>query len=377
MPKKRVCIVEPCHSHEEVIFPQIELLKDDYHVYVLAPQSLLDVEILKGTQHLYTAVPFRWRQKDCRLKRFLCTPRKYWDIRMLVDRIAPEVVIFNSTYHLLDLLLITFLFKRYRKVQIIHHFQSFFQPGMRGIYNQFDANLVISEEVHHYIVQTHPEFYSLEYFLPIFFDSILLHPSTVMDAANVYEDGQLQLGVFGSVDRRRRNYAGLLSRLVEWKNRGVKSDFCIHLVGELPNEYRKFIKQNHLVDVVHCHDEFVSFTDLSKIIQHIDVILFLIDSSVPSVKTYNYYGVSGTSTLIKGFRKACASSRDFKVDATLLDKCFLYDGDHVEQLFQQIADGKITKSIVRTLEAKYQDMPLFSRQLQKQRLLSILKRAVL
>jgi hypothetical protein len=373
MTRPRICLIEPRHSHEEVLSPLVDLLQDDYEVYVLAPQSLLEVDILGRTKNLYKGVPIGGREDGSRLRRLLGMPGKYRHIRRLVNSIAPEVVLFNSTYALPDLLLIASLFRGVRKAQIIHNFQRFLRPGMRRLYEQFDLNLVISEEVHDYVVRNHPRYRSLDYFLPIYFDGF--QAACPADAGPPFDaDGLLHLGVFGSIDKHRRNGEGLLGSLAAWRRDGRAPDFRLHLVGKLPVEYRDFVKSRDLGHVVRYYERFVPFEEMFHVLRNVDVVMFLIDSTVRDCALYNRYKISATSTLVKGFRKACAASRDFRLDATLADKCFLYDGSRVEQVFEAIADGTITKAAVRKIEAGYADQRLLSREEQQARLVLALKR---
>ena len=373
LPKNpRICLVEPCHSHEEVLLPLIDLLHEDYEVHVIAPQSLLDVDLLRRTRHLYTAVPLDWNQRTPRWRRILSMPGKYRQIRRLVAAIGPEVVVFNSTYKLPDLLLIAAFFRDIPKAQIIHEFQAFLKPGMRLFYNAFDMNLLISEEVYSYVTGHHPAYRALDYFLPISFGAFAAASAPDVPAQSDIAP-VLQLAVFGSAGGHRRNYAGLLNSLASWLRDGRPPGFILHLVGELPEEYRCFIRDHQLEPVVRYYDSFVPFEELFRVLRKVDIVLFLIDATVRDCAVYNRYKITGSSTLIKGFGKACASSRDFRVDASLVDQCFFYAGDRVEELFEAIADGRINRSTVSGLAARASDKALFTREAQRDRLVRALK----
>ncbi len=373
MKKPKICLVEPCDGHDIVILPQIELLREDYDIYVLAPRPLLERDLLRNTRQLYQGIPVAWNQRQPRWRRLLRMPSKYRDFRRIVDSIRPEVVLFNSTYLPIDLLLIARYFKGVRKAQIIHHFHYFLRPGMRWLYDQFDLSLVISEEVHGYIVRNHPQYSSLDYFLPIYFNSFQAS-SPAPPGAPLETDGRLQIGVFGAIDQFRRNYKGLLNSLAKWGRRVRAPKFVMHLVGGLPAEYKRFIIQHDLGQMVRCYEGFVPYEEMFRVLRNVDIVMFLIDATVPNCKLYNHYKISGTSLLIKGFQKVCAASRDFRVDAILADKCFFYDGAQVEQLFESIEDGSINKATVRAMEASYENAGIFSREQQKARLVGGLQR---
>ena len=74
---KRIALVEPNHSHEEVLFPLIELLRGVCEVHVVAPQSLLDVDLLRDTRHMYQAVPYVPALPKSRIGRRLGVGRRY------------------------------------------------------------------------------------------------------------------------------------------------------------------------------------------------------------------------------------------------------------------------------------------------------------
>ena len=373
MKKPRICLVEPCTGHGEVLLPQIELLCDEYDVHVLAPQSLLDRDLLSNTKHLYQGIPVKWEQEQPRWRRLLRMPGKYRDFRRIVDTIRPKMVLFNSTYLPIDVLMIAQFFKGVRKSQIIHQFNYFLWPGMRRLYDEFDVSFVISEQIHAYIVANHPQYASLDYFLPIYFDSFQASSAAIVNEPHE-ADGPLHIGVFGGINQRRRNYDGLLKSLAAWRRRDRAHKFVVHLVGSLPPEYKQFIARHDLGQIVRYHESFVPFEEMFHILRNVDLVMFLIDATVRNYDLYNRYKISGTATLAKGFQKICAASRDFPVDATLVDKCFFYDGSHVEQIFEQIEDGSINKTLIRKMEAGYANQGILSREVQKARLLGALRR---
>jgi hypothetical protein len=103
-------------------------------------------------------------------------------------------------------------------------------------------------------------------------------------------------------------------------------------------------------------------------------VLFLIDATVRDCNVYNRYKITGSSTLIKAFGKACASSRDFSVDALLADQCFFYEGAHIEELIEAIANGSVNKDSVHAMETRHAGKPVLSREAQRERLVSALRK---
>lgn len=371
---QHVAIIEPAHSHEEVILPQIELLQGSFKLSVIAPQSLLDVDLLSRTAHLYHPYAFRTVDARSRVRKGLGKLRNYFAIGEVIKQINPDVIIFNSTYSLPEVALIHCLFKKYRKIQIIHEFQKFLPAPARWLYQAFDVNLVISEQVHRYITKNHREFSDLDYFLPIFFDSFLVN-GNCGGSLPQEPDPYLKLGVFGSIDDDRRNYRGLLDAL---RSLGIpleKARFRVYLVGKSPLGVQAYINKHNLQGAVEYYTEFVSFRKMFDLFNEMDIVLFLIDRDVKTYRNYNRYKISGTSSLIKAFRKAGAASTDFLVDASLSDKCFYYDGTDIKSLLRQIDEGHITAEDVRLKTEKYDQERMFSFVSQQARLVSALQRA--
>ena len=372
---KRVTIVEPAHSHEEVIFPQIELLREIFEVHVVAPQSLLDVDLLRETAHLYHAHSFTSDPPRGRWQRLLNSPRHHLALRKAVEATNPDVVVLNSTYTQPETLFLLGLLRRYPKVQIIHEFQRFLGIPGRYLYNAFDANLVLSEQVQRHIVVAHPEFSDLDYFLPIFFDGFVSSRGVAEPSGRAARP-HLKLGVFGGMAGNRRNYWGLLNALRDMKRSGGVRGFRIYLVGQATPAIHEFIIANGLDSIVEYSTEFVPFRALFAQLSEMDIVLFLVDREVAGIALYNRYKITGTSSLVKAFRKAGAFSTDFVVDDSLADKCFSYPGTDVASLLRQIADGLITTADVRAKTLRYEGQGLFGFREQQVRLASVLTRAM-
>jgi glycosyltransferase involved in cell wall biosynthesis len=372
---QRVAIVEPKHSHEEVILPQVELLRGHFDIHVVAPKSLLEEDLLRETSHLYTAWPYGHVPRGSRVRRLLGTPSIYFAISRVLADIKPDVIVFNSTYLLPEVALMAQLFRKYKKVQIIHNFQKYLPPSTRWLYRSFDANLVISEQVHRYVVQNHPRFADLDYFLPIFFDSFVARDP---GRTRLPEEGrrQLVLGVFGTVERHRRNYQGLLEAASELPRRPDEPGLHLHIAGRAPSWVKDYISGHGLQDQVRHYDSRLSYAEMFYLLEHTDLVMFLIDNSVGYAGFYNKYKITGTSTLMKAFKKAGLSSTDFPVDASLADKCFYYQGANIGSVLSQVAAGAISPGQVRDKTALYEEESLFSFKYQQERLLSVLHRVI-
>ncbi len=355
--------------------PQVELLRSHFDVHVVAPESLLAEDLLRGTSHLYTSWPCRQAPRGSHARRALTTPPIYFAIADVIHQIKPDVILFNSTYTLPEVALVAQLFRKYRKVQIIHNFQKFLSRSARWLYRSFDANLVISEQVQRYIVKNHPQFADLDYFLPVFFDSFVSRDSGRVSLPEP-RGGQLVLGVFGSIERHRRNYEGLLDALRDLPLGGDEPRFQLHVTGRPPSWLTEHILSHGLQDRINCYSSRPTFAEMFYLLEHTDLVMFLIDNNIEYADYYNRYKITGTSTLLKAFKKAGISSTDFAVDSSLADKCFYYQGADVGAILKQVASGAITPDQVRDKTALYEGEELFSFEYQRERLLSTLNRAM-
>ena len=372
---KRIALVEPNHSHEEVLFPLIELLRGVCEVHVVAPQSLLDVDLLRDTRHMYQAVPYVPALPKSRIGRRLGVGRRYAAIRKAIDRIRPDLVLFNSVPSRVDELCVAWFFRSHSKIRVIHNFQNCLSPLGRLLYSAFDGNLVISEQVHRYVAAHHPHFGKLGYVLPIFFggfrDAAAVRPSVRKPA-----DGGLKLGVFGSIEQERRNYRGLLDALSHWSGRADGANFHVHLVGKAPAWLQAEIRRNDLQKIVTLYERFVPFREMFDLFDGMDLVLFLIDDSVANAGHYNRYKISGTSTLMKAFPKAGASSTDFILDDALKPRCYFYSGQNVQGLLEQIARGEITRETIQAKLETTAAIPEYSFQRQQALLMEMIEKAM-
>ncbi|NTU73519.1 glycosyltransferase family 4 protein [Candidatus Roizmanbacteria bacterium] len=370
---KRIVIVEPNHSHEEVLSPLIQLLRCDYNIHVVAPQTLFDIDILSATSEYYHAVPFIKVFPKSRIVRVMGIIHKYFIIRKLVDQIDPVVVLFNSVPTLLDAFLVSFLFRKRLKIQVIHNFQNYFSTVGKLLYRTFDGSLVISEQVYHYVKAHHPDFKGIDYVLPIYFDDFLKAigsqlPSVSMDVEC------LKLGVFGSIQDARRNYSGLLDSLKRMHDASGMLRFRIYLVGKAPQWLQDEIKSNGLEHVVEIYQTFVPFRKMFEILAEMDIVLFLIDNHVHNAQYYNRYKITGTSTLMKAFKKAGASSTDFPVDDLLVDCCYFYQSVDIGNFLSRINNGEISLADIQCKVVKYGQEQEFCFSTQQARLVSMIQR---
>jgi hypothetical protein len=368
--KHRICIVEVSTSHDNDAFSQMELLREHFEVHVIAPLQLLNMDLFRATSQLYHAKPLPELGEGNRWMRLACLPLTLWRIRSYCARINADAIIFNTTFTLADLCLITMLFPRGKTFQIIHNYQRFLNPIAFRFFKWFKNNMVLSEEVFDYISRTHKTTGKLAFFLPIFFRSFM---DTCPDRQPKWKRGRalFNLGVFGTVDQKRRNYQGLVDAVERIKASGEVINFQIHLVGSAPAEFVKMIQKKGLADIISVYG-FCSFADMFALAENMDMVFFLIDSEVPNFQYYNKYKVSGTSVLLKTFRKVGISSDDFPVDRSLQNTVLYYQGTDVGAILKEVARGAITKKQIQEMEKKYAEESLISFETQQQQLIRAL-----
>lgn len=366
-----VCIVEPSDSHDNDVFAQIELLREHCEVHIVIPECILERDLFRQTSSLYRVQPLKEQPRSSRLKRLALLPAKYWRIKRYCQEIRSAAIIFNTIYTPADLNLIGALFPRNLSFQVIHNYQRFLKPWMRRYLARFSGNFVLSEEVFEHIQKTHPPAINLGFFLPIFFESFR---KTCRGRSAPWKDGcaTFNLGVFGGVDQARRNYQGLIESVRRFKASGKPVNFRLHLVGTAPASFVHMLHEAKLTDVVSVYG-FTSYADMFALVEHMDIVLFLIDSQVTGHNLYNRYKVTGTSVMLKAFHKVGASSDEFPVDKLLADTTYFYPGQDLGVLFKQIALGEIGKDQIRAREARYKDKSLLTFENQQTRLLSALR----
>jgi hypothetical protein len=350
----------------------VELLQGKFEIFVVAPESLLEVDLLSEGSGSFEAVPFPVVPQNRRIARVLGRLKRYFEIRRLVERIKPDIIVFNSTYSLVEVALIHLLFKDYRRIQIIHNFQRFLSPLGRLLYSGFDGSLVISEQVHEYVTCHHPYFSDLGYFLPIFFGQ-QFRPICHESCRPAPSGRRLQLVVVGSVEEDRRNYWGLLEAV---RSECAASDdigFHITFVGKTSAMIESYIRDNGLDPHISFAREFVPFSQLFGFLTEADLVLYLVDREVGNVRYYNRYKTTATSLWVKGFRKVGIASTDFLIESGLAEMTFRYEGTDIQALLREIDQGKISIETVQAREVRFKGQSIYSFGLQQARLISFIE----
>jgi hypothetical protein len=106
--------------------------------------------------------------------------------------------------------------------------------------------------------------------------------------------------------------------------------------------------------------------------ESMDLVFFLIDSDVENYQYYNKYKVSGTSVLLKTFRRIGVSSDDFQVDRTLKETMLYYRSTDVGSVLEKLVRGEITHAQIAELERRYASIDLLSYNTQRRQLITAL-----
>lgn len=368
--KRRVCIIELGTSHYNDVFSQLELLREHFEVHVIAPPRLFNMDLFSATTQLYHALPLHELRARSRWIRLARLPLTLWRIRKYCARINADAIIFNTTFTLIDLWLIAALLPRGKTFQVIHNYQRFLNPVAFRFFKWFTNNMVLSEDVFEYIRKTHDTAGKLAFFLPIFFKSFM---ATCPERQPKWKGGRatFNLGVFGGIEQSRRDYQGLIDAVARLQATGASINFRIHLIGSAPPEFEETIRQQGLKEIVSVYG-YCSFADMFALAENMDLVFFLIDSNVHNFRYYNKYKVSGTSVLLKTFRKVGVSSDEFLVDRSLQNTVFYYHGADVGEILKKIARGEITKAMIAEMERRYSDVRLLSFETQQRQLIAAL-----
>ena len=368
--RPRLCLVEPRHSHEEVLSPLIGALAEDFDLHVHAPRSLLALDLLQAQAGQFRARPFRWEQSAPRLRRAAQLPGLYRRLRREIDEIEPDLVLFNSVHDAADLLFIALAFRGVRKVQVVHDFRLFMRPGLRALYGQFDHNLVLSDDVLDYMCRHHQEFGRLDYYLPLHYEPF----RSTGPQSSGEQTGPLELVVLGSTDLRRRNYVGLLDGLGAAGFRDSTAPIRVEFVGRASAQLKAKVAANRLEGCVRLHDAFVPFEEMFATLKRADLLLFLVDETTENVFSYNRLQTSCSSIWARAFEKVCVSSKALKIDKKLEDKCFFYDGSEIAQFLRRVGDGEIGREAIEAKRRRFREDGMPSRELERARLVSLLLR---
>jgi hypothetical protein len=168
------------------------------------------------------------------------------------------------------------------------------------------------------------------------------------------DQDMVNIGIVGSIVPQRRNYDGLFRSLADAREALAGAPFRIHLLSNIPSAYACLISDLEVGEHLVTYDHRLPFQALFSLVERIDLLAFLIDRTVPNSEHYNRTKISGTSSILKAFRKPALSSTDFEVDRAWNDATFYYPEDHIENFLTAVARGEITKVTIARRAANIQ-----------------------
>lgn len=357
--RPQILIIELNVLHEEVLAPQIELLKEDFAITVAAPREVLDCDLIKAYRGVFDSVVLASHRRPRiaaieLVARVVIHIHRYARLAAAVRRGAYRCLVFNTVSGPAHVRIIRRLFTGLPKVHVIHNGQLYLAPKRRKLLRTFQRNVVISEDVKRKFSEMlgGAGGNELGYFLPIFFDTALSSMSRA-DLAASYPVGQdmVNIGVVGSIVPQRRNYDGLFRSLAEARDALAGAPFRIHLLSRIPSSYARLIRDVDIGEHLVTYEQRLPFTALFSLVERMDLLAFLVDRNVPNSQHYNRTKISGTSSILKAFRKPALSSTDFKVDSAWKAATFFYPGDRIEEFLTAIARGEITKASIASCAA--------------------------
>ncbi len=338
--RPRIAVVELGLSHEEVLVPLVELLQKAYEVHVLAPSTLLEVDLVAKSGLNYTAHSMGRAHSKGRLWRVLGRVIRIWKLRAALREIRPRMLLFNTIHSVPELLVTAALHRGTPKVLVLHEARWLSGRFTRYVCRGFAKHIVLSENVYDHLAARGDGRGTLGCVLPIFFGALRRADMMAEPVESYGSDGGVQevrLGVFGGMEARRKNVKSLIEALRSLKPEHRRR-FRVVLMGAIPQGVAAMVEAAAIEDVVEWSRGYVSFEKLFETIRSVDVVCFLIDRSVANSERYNRFKISGTSSLAKAFRKCALASTDFPIDRTLARATVYYDRDEIGPALERIAE---------------------------------------
>ena len=382
--RPRILIIEPNGHHQVVLGPQVELLKEDFAITVAAPREVLDSDLMQSYRGMFDAVLLAsYRRPRIAAFEFVARifvhVRRYARLVAAVQRGSYRCLVFNTVSGPSHVRIIRRLFTGLPKVHVMHNGQLYLPPKRRKLLRVFNRNVVISEDVQRNLaklldinVET-----ELDYFLPIFFDTVLRSMSHAdLDASYPVGQNTVNIGVVGSVVPQRRNYDGLFRSLTGARDVLAGAPFRIHLLGRIPSFYSRLIRVLDIGEHLVTYGERLPFTALFSLVGRMDLLAFLIDRNVPNSQYYNRTKISGVSLILKAFCKPALSSTDFEMDSAWKAATFFYPEDRIEEFLTAIARGEITKASIAGRAANFRVPVYMSFEEQRRRYAGLIAAAI-
>ena len=341
---KRILFVQIEHFHGEVLGPQLELLEDEYDLYLFASPGLIKDDLISVYNvKSYSTSTFDlpglpvFIRKAISVIFYIINLLK---LKLLSKKIRADLIVFNTIPDILKVRLIGWIFTGIKKILIVHNADKYLQKNI--LFKYFEKILFLSEEVYNYCSSLTNIVYrnKLSYFIPIYFtkylNSIDLDPIATSDERVV-------IGIIGKTDTTKRDYSGLLETLVKYKDSDLK--FSILISGEVLKSFVIEIEKYELESFIMYRQGYQPFSSLFTDIMKSDLLLFLINRKVKFFDKYNKVKISGTTNMAKAFCKPVAYSEDFGTGKYLKESGIIYK--ELDNLLDKIQTGEITKDSIK------------------------------
>jgi len=314
--QKNIAFIELGGSHEEVLFPQIEILAG----------SGFNVSLIIRTSHFNRIKPIRqaktvlcindeknFFQRAMNLRRVL-NFIKTNNIHSIIINTAQGAFIRDLCFFLPPYLNLTGISHNPQKIG--HSFTQKF------ISRKIKKYLVLND----YILKNLPQLHGLSYssFYPVFYP----HKHQPKN------DNTLRVAIPGAIDFNRRDYEEILNNpLSQVLNKNIQFIFLGRCKSEAARKYREAVETKFLKKQSRFFDEFIPEARFFSILKTADIILPLITPGIKNFQLYKKYKVSGSINLAFGMKipllmhESLKSTEDYQTAAI-----FYKEG----QLFQKL-----------------------------------------
>lgn len=342
----KIALVQFYQYHEEILAPQIDFLLPEHELFLAAPQIIFKNDYIIAFESSVKKIIFSNKKYSRNIAavpfRILSIIVKYFHLFVAVRRHNIDIIIYNTINRQFHFFLIRLLFRTKKSVHIIHNAQMFTTHRTAKSLSFFGKNLFLSLNVYDYFTTKHAQTMDkviFDWFLPSL-NSLVFHED--ISHHDILSRDKINIVIPGSVDDSRRNYNGLFVSLGSLALLPQNQPFKILLLGKASSEKQKLIHDMGLDHIIETFDKYIPGKLMLSLIKNSDAIAFLMDDTT-NCKIYNTYKATGTSVFCLSFGLPCIVSDDFILDTGLKDRAIVYPDSHIEFVFNDIINGKLTK----------------------------------
>jgi hypothetical protein len=348
----KLVLVQFYQYHEEILAPQIDFLLPDNEVFVAAPPAVLEHDYIKIFNARISRIFFSDKKGNNKktiyiFKRFLSILLKYIILSRAVKKNHIDLIVFNTLTKSFHFILINLFFKRKDKIHIIHNAQLFITRNSKRRLKTFRKNLFLSVDVYNYYIHNHNDnTFKCDWFFP----TLINLAGTGLSDNDIFSEDKINIIVPGSIDNKRRNYEGLFLALKKMEIENP--NFQIFLLGKASSEIQRQIIDMKIDHIIKTFSEYIPGKVMLEYTKNADAAAFLIDPCIGGNHLiYNKYKITGTSVLCLTFSLPSIVSDAFDIDEGLKEKAIFYPGSNIENVFNEMLSGKLSKTYLRKLKA--------------------------